>query len=126
MEEKEQSRYKQGLKKLTEVHGQAGVDTTAALGDLGRYIVEFAYGDIYSRQGLSLRERAIATMALLTALGGREPQLEAHFHGALNVGLTPSEIEEIILQTIPYAGFPTAMNAANLLKKVTAAETDIS
>lgn len=116
----EQSRYERGLKKLAEVDGKAGEEIVAHLGDLGRYIVEFAFGDIYSRTSLNLREREIATVAMLTALGGREPQLQVHLNAALNVGLTPTEIEEVILQTIPYAGFPTAINAMNLLKKVSA------
>ncbi len=92
----------------------------ASLGDLGRYIVEFAFGDIYNREGLGLREREIATVALLTALGGREPQLRVHVQAALNVGLTAPEVEEIILQTVPYAGFPTAINALRVLREVVA------
>ncbi|MCB0180690.1 MAG: carboxymuconolactone decarboxylase family protein [Anaerolineae bacterium] len=118
------SRYERGLKKLAEVDGQAGTEVVAPLGDLGRYIVEFAFGDIYSRDSLNLREREIATVAMLTALGGREPQLRVHLKAALNVGLTPEEIEEIILQTIPYAGFPTAINAMNLWKAVMTAEAE--
>ena len=47
------SRYERGLKKLAEVDGQAGTEVVAPLGDLGRYIVEFAFGDIYSRDSLS-------------------------------------------------------------------------
>ncbi|MCB0223454.1 MAG: carboxymuconolactone decarboxylase family protein [Anaerolineae bacterium] len=118
------SRYERGLKKLAEVDGQAGTEVVAPLGDLGRYIVEFAFGDIYSRDSLNLREREIATVAMLTALGGREPQLRVHLKAALNVGLTPEEIEEIILQTIPYAGFPTAINAMNLWKAVMTTEAE--
>jgi 4-carboxymuconolactone decarboxylase len=53
-------------------------------------------------------------------MGGREPQLKVHLGGALNVGLTEKEIEETILQTVPYAGFPTAINAMNVFKKVMA------
>jgi 4-carboxymuconolactone decarboxylase len=112
----DQSRYQRGLAKLAEVDGKAGEEVVAPLGDLGRYIVEFAFGDIYSRPGLSLREREIATVAMLTALGGREPQLRVHIQAALNVGLSRQEIEEIIIQTVPYAGFPTAINALNVLK----------
>lgn len=111
-------RYRQGLEKLYEVDGQAGHDVVSSLGDLGRYIVEFAFGDIYSRDGLSLREREIATIAVLTALGGREPQLKVHIQAGLHVGLTAQEIEETIIHTVPYAGFPTAINTLNLLKTV--------
>ncbi len=115
----ENGRFEKGLKKLFEVDGNTGVDITKNLGDLGTYIVEFAFGDIYSRDGLTLREREIATIAMLTCLGGREPQLDVHIHAGLNVGLTKQEIEEVIIQTVPYAGFPTAINAMNLLKKIT-------
>ena len=116
----ENDRFERGLKKLQEVDGNAGIEITENLGDLGKYVVEFAFGDIYSREGLSLREREIATIAMLTALGGREPQLEVHINGGLNVGLTAKEIEEIIIQTVAYAGFPTAINGMNVLKKVQA------
>lgn len=114
----ESTRFERGLRKLAEVDGQAGEDIVAPLGDLGRYIIEFAFGDIYSRDGLSLREREIATVAMLTVLGGREPQLRVHMGAALNVGLTPQEIEEVIIQTVPYAGFPTAINALTLLTEI--------
>lgn len=116
----DQTRYERGLARLTEVDGEAGERVVAALGDLGRYIVEFAFGDIYTREAMSLREREIATVAVLTALGGREPQLRVHMEAALHVGVSFQEIEEIILQTVPYAGFPTAINAMNLLLKLKA------
>ena len=116
--EQEKTRFERGAAKLKEVDGQAGEEVVEPLGDLGRYIVEFAFGDIYSREGLSLRDRELATVAALTAMGGREPQLKVHIGGALNVGLSEQEVEEIILQTVPYAGFPTAINAMNVFKAV--------
>lgn len=115
-----ETRFERGLAKLAQVDGTAGEAVVAPLGELGRYIVEFAFGDIYSRAGLSLRDREIATVALLTALGSREPQLRVHFGAALNVGLTARELEEVVIQTVPYAGFPTAINALTLLRDVVA------
>lgn len=111
------TRYQQGLKKLHEIDGNTGIDIVNNLGDLGEYIVEFAFGDIYSRDELNIREREIATIAMLTCMG-KEPQLEVHINAGLNVGLTPKEIEEIIIQTVPYAGFPCAINAMNVLKSI--------
>lgn len=116
----ERTRFERGSARLAEVDGKAGADVVAPLGDLGRYIVEFAFGDVYSREGLSLRDRELATVAMLAAMGGREPQLEVHIGAALNVGLTEEEIEETIIQTVPYAGFPTAINAMNAFKRVVA------
>ncbi len=113
-------RYERGLKKMTEVYGVDAGEAVEPLRDLGRYMVEFPYGDIYSRDGLAVRDREIATSAMLTALGGREPQLRVHFAAALNVGLTPDELEEIIIHTVIFAGFPTAINAMNLLHAVLA------
>ncbi len=120
----EQTRFERGSAKLAEVDGKAGAEVVAPLGDLGRYIIEFAFGDIYSREGLSLRDRELATVAALTVMGGREPQLKVHIGAALNVGLTEDEIKETIIQTVPYAGFPTAINAMNVFKEVVA-ETEV-
>lgn len=111
-------RFERGLEKLKEVDGQVGEEVVAPLGDLGKYIVEFAFGDIYSREGLSLREREIATIAMLSGRSGVETQLKVHIKAGLNVGLTHEEIEEIIIQTVPYSGFPTAINALNVLKSL--------
>ncbi|WAH37469.1 carboxymuconolactone decarboxylase family protein [Alicyclobacillus dauci] len=113
----ELSRFELGLAKLAEVDGKVGEEVVAPLGDLGKYVIEFAFGDIYQREGLSLREREIATVAMLTVLG-RETQLRVHINAALNVGLSAEEIEETIIQTVPYAGFPTAINGINILKDV--------
>ncbi|GKX65890.1 carboxymuconolactone decarboxylase family protein [Inconstantimicrobium mannanitabidum] len=111
-------RFEKGSKKLAEVDGQVGEEVVAPLGDLGKYIVEFAFGDIYSRDGLSLRDREIATIAMLASRSGVEPQLKVHIKAGMNVGLTTEEIEEIIIQTVPYSGFPTAINALNALKEI--------
>src|SRR5258706_10228862 len=95
-----ESRYERGLKKMTEVYGVPVEAVVAPLRDLGRYMIEFPYGDIYSRDGLAVRDREIATIAMLTALGGREPQLRVHMASALNVGLTADELYEIIIHTV--------------------------
>ena len=108
------SRLETGHEKLNKLNEGAGKNIVDNLGDLGKYIVEFG-GDIYSRDGLGLRERETATIAMLTVLSKPE-QLKVHIQGGLNVGLTYEEIEEIIIHTAPYSGFPTAINAMNVLK----------
>jgi len=79
--------------------------------DLGRYIVEFAFGDIHSRPGLGVRDREIAIIASLATLGHASTELRSHIKAALNAGCTRDEILEIILQMAVYAGFPAAVNA---------------
>lgn len=115
-------KYELGLNKLREVDGAAGdrvIDSLANVApDLGRYIVEFAFGEIYTREGLSLPEREMVTLASLLTLGGCEAQLEVHINGALNVGISAEKIIEIFIQSIPYTGFPRVLNAVAVAKKV--------
>lgn len=118
----EKSRYLKGLENLSAVDGSGGEAVIKALEDvspdLGRYIVEFAFGDIYSRQELSLQERETVTLASLLTLGGCEPQLEVHINGALNTGVPPEKIIEIFVQCVPYTGFPRVLNAVFTAKKI--------
>lgn len=119
------TRYERGLAKLAEIDGEAGRRVIESLSDLapdlGRYIVEFAFGDLYCRPGLDLKSREIATVAALTALGTARPQLEVHRAAALNVGCTRDELVEVILQMSAYAGFPAALNGIAALCAVLAA-----
>jgi 4-carboxymuconolactone decarboxylase len=116
------TRFDRGLEKLREIDGAAGERVIASLADvapdLARYVIEFGFGDIYSRGILSLKEREIATVAALVALGNAQPQLKVHIHGALNVGCTRQEVMEIIMQMAVYAGFPAALNGAFAAKEV--------
>jgi 4-carboxymuconolactone decarboxylase len=118
----DESRFDRGMKKLLEVDGEGGERVMQSLKDiapdLATFIVEFAFGDIYSRKGLSLRERELITTSSLLTAGGCEPQLEVHINGALNVGISPEELVEAFLQCIPYTGFPRVLNAIFLAKKV--------
>jgi 4-carboxymuconolactone decarboxylase len=93
-----------------------------SLGDLGRHVVEYAFGDVYTRPGLSLRDRELAAVAMLAAKGGCEPQLDVHLHAARNVGLTIEELREVLIQVAPYAGFPAAINAMRRLQALEAEE----
>lgn len=86
--------------------------------DFATYILEFPFGDIYSRPGLGLREREIATVAALCALGTAGPQLRVHLHAALHVGCTPAEIVEVLMQMAVYAGFPAALNGLVAAREV--------
>lgn len=119
---KNTNRYEKGWNKLKEIDGESGEHVIESLKDLspdlGRYIIEYAFGDVYCRKGISDKEREVAVIGSLTALGNAEPQLKVHLNAALNVGCTPTEIIQIINQTSPYAGIPASLNALNTFKEV--------
>ncbi|MBS2968039.1 carboxymuconolactone decarboxylase family protein [Metabacillus sp. KIGAM252] len=85
--------------------------------DVGDMIIDFAYGEVYSREGLTNKQRALVTISSLVTQG-TEPQLELHLNTGLTAGLTPKEITESIIQLVPYTGFPKVLNALSVAKKV--------
>jgi 4-carboxymuconolactone decarboxylase len=115
-------RFQTGLKQFREIDGEAIEKIIDELKDvspdLGKFIIEYAYGDIYSRKGLDLKSKEIAIIAALTALGNAQPQLKFHINAGLNIGLTEIEIKETILLMSVYAGFPAALNGTAVLKEV--------
>jgi 4-carboxymuconolactone decarboxylase len=115
-------RYARGADKLREVDGEHGLDVVESLKDvapdLGRYIVEFTFGDVYSRPGLDLRQRQLVTLGGLIAFGDTAPQQKVHFNAALNVGLSPRQVIETVIQAVPYAGFPRVLNAVGVVREV--------
>ncbi len=121
----DETRLERGRRKLAEIDGEGGERVVAALAgiapDFADYLLEFPFGDIYARPGLGLREREIATIAALAALGNAAPQLRVHIEAGLNVGLTREEIVETLMQMAVYAGFPAALNGLFAAKEVFAA-----
>jgi len=116
------TRYERGLEKLKEIDGEIGERVVASLADIApdfaRYLIEFPFGDIYSRPGLDLKSREIAVVAALTAMGNAAPQLKVHIQGALNVGVSREEVIETIMQMAVYAGFPAALNGLFAAREV--------
>jgi 4-carboxymuconolactone decarboxylase len=121
-----ESRLERGRRALAEIDGEGGEKVVASLADIApdfaTYLIEFPFGDIYSRPGLDLRAREIATIAALTAMGNAAPQLKVHIQAGLNVGLSQAEIVEIVMQMAVYAGFPAALNGLFAAKEVFAAQ----
>jgi 4-carboxymuconolactone decarboxylase len=123
----EKDRFQNGLDKLMEytltdnkdisTHLKISDDLQDIAPDVGKYIIEFAYGEIYSRAGLTNKQRALVTISSLVTQG-TEPQLELHINTGLTAGLTKEEIVESITHLIPYTGFPRVLNALTVAKKV--------
>jgi len=112
-------RYQRGRERFLEVHDEKALAAVEGLGETGRAILEFIYGDLYTRATLSDRDRELAAVVALVSLG-RSSQLPQHLRAALKAGLNPDELREVILQTATVAGFPVAMNATSTLKNILA------
>lgn len=111
-----------GLAKLYEIDGQHGTAVVQSLAkispSLGDQIIDFAFGEIYSRSALDPKQRQLVTLGALTAQAGCEPQLRVHIHAAIRVGLTQAEVIEALLQCSPYTGFPKVLNAISVARQL--------
>jgi 4-carboxymuconolactone decarboxylase len=115
----QETRRDRGLARLAELDDEPGGDAfLARMGVLGDWIVDFAFGDVHTRGGLDSRTRELLIVAMLTTLGGCEPQVRAHLLAARSAGATDEQLEETILQTCPYAGVPRAVNAMKELRTI--------
>lgn len=120
-------RYQKGIEKIQEFtvnHTEENPTGEMEIGeafkelapDLSKYVVEYAFGDIYARPGLDNKQKVLTTIAGLVAQG--MPQIEIHINSGLNVGLTPEEIVGCIMHLLPYTGFPRVLNALKVAQKV--------
>lgn len=119
---KPSSRYRTGRRVLRKIHGQRAVDTIDSMADIApdmsRFVYEFPFAEIYTRNGLDLKSRQLVTVSCLATLANAGPQLKAHLRGSLNVGWTREELVEALMQLSVYAGFPAALNALKIARDV--------
>ena len=115
-------RYDRGRARLRELAGERGESVMAGLEevspDLARYVIEFGYGDIYSRPTLDDHARQLAAISALSAMGGAEPQLEYHLGIAVDIGVPPGQIVETVIFLSPFIGFARTLNAVRSVKRV--------
>jgi len=115
------SRYEKGLEIFKELVGEEEFQRLSnsldVLPDFEHFAMEFAFGDIYSRPGLNRKMRQIGIISSLVTQK-TIPLLKVHLRVALNIGMTKSEILELILQMVPYTGFPSAAMALMAAKEV--------
>lgn len=119
-------RYQKGIDKIQELTNSPDDNPTGFMDigesfkdiapDLQNYVVEYAFGDIYSRPGISNQQKVLATITALVAQG--KPQIAMHVKTGLSVGLKPEEIVGNIMHLLPYVGFPSVLNALNAAKEV--------
>ncbi|HXY23723.1 MAG TPA: 4-carboxymuconolactone decarboxylase [Candidatus Acidoferrum sp.] len=118
----ERQRYEQGMRVRRAVLGDAHVD--AAQKNRNEFneefqdlITRYAWGEIWTRPGLSRQTRSMVTLGMMVALN-RSDELRMHLHAALNNGVTREEIKEVLLQTAIYCGVPAANSAFHLAQEV--------
>lgn len=114
-------RYTRGWSKLQEIDGEAGERVVNGLKDispdLGRFILEYSFGSVYSLDKLDNKSKEIVAISSLITQRAI-PEMKVHFHGALNTGNTINEVKEVILQMSVYVGFPKSICAMNTLREV--------
>ncbi|MGE3267333.1 MAG: carboxymuconolactone decarboxylase family protein [Chloroflexota bacterium] len=120
--------YRRGVARRDRIVGRAGTRRRQMLAavhpDLEKVLLEFAWGTILDRPGLSERDRELITLGVLLALG-RDREATTHLHAALNVGISKDELVELLIHCGVYAGFPATMTGAGLLADVLAARGEL-
>jgi 4-carboxymuconolactone decarboxylase len=112
----EPSALEKGLAIVRRLFGAAAGGTPLPA-DFGRITVEHLFGNVWSRPGLAIEERSLATCAVLVALA-REGEQRLHFRGARNLGIPREKLEELIMHVAHYAGWPAAVSAFRVLDEV--------
>ncbi|WP_067474413.1 carboxymuconolactone decarboxylase family protein [Actinomadura hibisca] len=115
-------RYRRGLETMRQVNEADGERMREELAkvapDLERYLLEFVFGDVYSRPRLPMRERQLVRLAALAALGVEYEPMKANVDSALNTGVEQADIIEVFVQCLPYIGFPRVLAAVQQTKRV--------
>lgn len=112
-----ENRREEGSIKQVEIFG-ASMKDFYLQGKVNYLLASNCFGDYYTREGLTTKERELVTFCYLIALGGVEPQVIAHIKGNINVGNGLDYLTKVVHQVIPYIGYPRSLNALSCLKKV--------
>jgi 4-carboxymuconolactone decarboxylase len=103
---------------LGDEHVDRAIERTTAFSEPFQDLVtRYAWGDIWTREGLDRRTRSCVTLAILTTLRAEE-EIAMHVRAALRNGVTPEEIREVLLHTAVYAGLPSANTAFAIAQRV--------
>ena len=110
-----------GLKVFAELMGaekgaamRANMASTGFASDLGKLAVHYAFADVWGRDGLERKQRSLVTLGILIA-SRQTLELKNHVRIAIANGLTPRELEEVLIQSVPYVGFPAVASATTVV-----------
>lgn len=111
-----ENRLEKGVAAQVEIFGERMQEAWKA-GIINRWLGANCFGDYYTRTGLDLRQRELITFCFLAAQGGCEPQLTSHAKGNMNLGNDAAYLTRVVLQCVPYIGYPRSLNAIGCIKK---------
>lgn len=111
-----EDRLEKGIEAQATIFGE-GMKEAWKAGTINKWLADNCFGDYYTRKGLTLAEREMITFCFLSAQGGCEPQLIAHSKGNMNMGNDKEFLTKVVLQCVPYIGYPRSLNAINCIKK---------
>ena len=114
--------FEDGLQIRKQVMGESYVDKAFANADdftlpIQEFITRNAWGTVWCREGMTLKERSLITLSMLIALG-RSQEIKGHVRGAINNGVTPEELREVVLHAAVYCGAPLALDATRSVQEV--------
>ena len=109
-------RLEKGAQAQAEIFGEQMLEAWKA-GTVNRWLAANCFGDYYTRGGLDLKARELITFCFLAAQGGCEPQLTSHSQGNMNLGNGKDFLLRVILQILPYIGYPRSLNAITCVNK---------
>tara|TARA_Y100000588_G_C14208276_1_gene905583 strand:+ start:1191 stop:1565 length:375 start_codon:yes stop_codon:yes gene_type:complete len=111
------SREEKGKAAMTTVFGGVPNEQRPSFKVMSKLTSDYLFGEIWSRETLSTRDRSLITVAVLCATG-KEPQLKAHLRGALNQDITPDQLVEVMIHVAHYSGWPSGMNGLSVLTEL--------
>ena len=117
----EDERFEAGLRVRRDM-GWEGELPSGMDEDFFRHTTAELFGHVFTRPGLTLREREMITLAVIIAVGGGFENLYTHFKAARHLDITDEQIKEIIIQTMYYAGWPKGANATKIYNRIKAGE----
>lgn len=117
-----ETRYEKGFALQKEIFGDEAIETMYRNCPdnqlpIQRFLSDNCFGDYYTRQGLDLPMRELLTFSMILSLGGCEPQLKGHIQGNANVGNDKEMLFDVIVQLLPYLGYPRTLNAIRCLNE---------
>lgn len=111
-----EDRLEKGIETQVTLFGDFMKDAWKA-GTINKWLASNCFGDYYTRKGLTLAEREMITFCYIAAQGGCEPQLIAHAKGNMRMGNDKDYLMKVVLQCVPYIGYPRSLNAINCINK---------